>query len=945
LFRHKKTKARVLVLSNEDINKVFNIAFRTPSDSDKGVQHIIEHTVLCGSKNFPVKDPFIELIKGSVNTYLNATTYPDKTMYPVASYNDKDFKNLMHVYLDAVFNPNIYDIEEIFKQEGWHYELEDKDSPVIYNGVVYNEMKGAYSSVDGIMETYLIKELYPDCEYKYDSGGNPEVIPSLTREEYLAYHSKYYHPSNSYIYLYGDIDVEERLNWIDENYLKDYDELKVDSQISLQPDFSEPREADYEYAVNKGEAEGNKTMYAYGIKLDVTQNDKVTKALAMCTEILLDVSGAKVKEAIVKAGLGEEIISDYCDLFRQGYLAIYVKNAPAGKKKELFEVIENTMKQVVSEGIDKDLLLARINLREFAAKEKEFGITPKGLIYGIRAMNTWLYEDEAAFNKFKDSWIYDEFHKDIESDYFEKLIEEHFINNNNKVMVEYAPSEGLTARVDKKTREELEAFKASLSDEEIEKLIADTKKLKDYQNTPSTPEELNTIPLLTRDDLSKTVRCSDIKEDSFEGMKVFRSNVKSNGISYYMIRTDLSDYKDNVFALNTLTLLLGSLSTKNYSYSALEAFKGIHLGAASFGVDIDCDKDFNLILDYMTLVKCLNENLDKSFEYLKEVLFETQFDDVDRIKELILEQLSKLKSSGLYAGHATASERALAHIYEDEAIKDYSDGIGYMKLLEKLINDNKIDEFAEYAKTLITSLRSKNNLTMLYIGSDEDYELFKSEIKKSNLLDCFTDEVPAFEHKFINDTVIKDKSEGFTTPAKIQYVALAGKYDPSKIKKGIVPLIGSMLNSGYLWNRVRVLNGAYGVFIRLQPNGKAVFSSYRDPKLTETLEAYREAGDYLATAELDERELDKAVISTCGSIDSPISDRAEALRAFRWYLTKKDVSRLNEEREQLLNLDIEDIRAFADVVREVASYGEICVIGSEEKIKENEGIFNNIITF
>jgi ribulose-phosphate 3-epimerase len=406
-LKHKKTGARIVLLANDDDNKVFNIGFRTPVNNDTGVPHIIEHTVLCGSKKYPVKDPFMELVKGSLNTFLNAMTYPDKTIYPVASYNDKDFKNLMETYMDAVFNPNIYDEKKIFLQEGWHYELENKDGELTYNGVVYNEMKGVYSSVDGVMDRATLHSLYPDTSYSYESGGNPDNIPELSYEEYLDFHRKYYHPSNSYIYLYGDMDMVERLQWIDKEYLGKYDMLKIDSEVKKQPAFSQLNEEKVAYAITDSESLEDNTVLTVNYVIGDSSDVELNTAIQVLEYVLMEMPGAFLKQALIDAKIGKDVYSQYEDDICQPMYSIVAKYANESDKEKFITIINETLEKLAKEGLDKKALLAGLNSLEFKVRESDFGRIPKGLIFGINMLSSWLYDDSNPFVLLETNKVFD----------------------------------------------------------------------------------------------------------------------------------------------------------------------------------------------------------------------------------------------------------------------------------------------------------------------------------------------------------------------------------------------------------------------------------------------------------------------------------------------------------------------------------------------------------
>ena len=434
-LRHKKSGARVLFLSNEDNNKVFSIGFRTPPRDATGVPHIIEHTVLCGSREFPAKDPFVELVKGSLNTYLNATTYPDKTLYPVASCNDKDFQNLMHVYMDAVFYPNIYEHEEIFKQEGWHYEMDSEDGDLTLNGVVYNEMKGAFSSPDDVLEREIMNSLYPHTTYGCESGGDPEVIPELTYEEFLDFHRKFYHPSNSYIYLYGNMDMAEKLTFIDEHYLSAYDALKVDSEVTEEPAFDKPGRIVRDCPIGEGEDEEENTYLSQNFCVGDSLDPKLYIAFQILDYALCSAPGAPLKQALVDRGIGKDVYSIYENGIRQPYFSVVAKDTSVEKEQEFLQVTEEVLEKLAAEGFDEKALLAGINYYEFKYREADFGSYPKGLMYGLQVLDSWLYDDRLPFIHIEANDTFAELRKEVKAGYFEGLVQKYLLDNRSKNML------------------------------------------------------------------------------------------------------------------------------------------------------------------------------------------------------------------------------------------------------------------------------------------------------------------------------------------------------------------------------------------------------------------------------------------------------------------------------------------------------------------------------
>ena len=496
LLRHKKTGARVMLIENDDENKVFNIAFRTPPKDSTGVAHILEHSVLCGSREFPLKDPFVELVKGSLNTFLNAMTYPDKTCYPVASCNDKDFQNLMHVYLDAVFYPNIYKREEIFRQEGWNYHLEQKEGPLKYNGVVYNEMKGAFSSPDEVLEREIMNHLFPDTTYGCESGGDPKNIPDLTYENFLNFHRTYYHPSNSYIYLYGNMDMDERLDYLDREYLSKYDKIEMDSEIKKQEPFARPHVVDKTYPISSAEDEKDATYLAYTFVISDALDQELYQAFSVLEYALFSSPGAPVRTTLLEKGIGKDIMGSFDTGMLQPMFSVMARGANPEDKQAFVDTVQEVLLHQVAEGIDKKALLAGINASQFQFREADFGSFPKGLIFGLQCMDSWLYDENQPFVHMHGIDVLDGLREKVDTDYFEKLIETYLLANTHASVLMVEPKKGLVTEAEEQLKAELAEYKASMSEAEMDALIAQTKALKEHQQESSSKEALACLPML-----------------------------------------------------------------------------------------------------------------------------------------------------------------------------------------------------------------------------------------------------------------------------------------------------------------------------------------------------------------------------------------------------------------------------------------------------------------
>ena len=673
LLKHKKSGARVLLMENDDENKVFTIGFRTPPSDSTGVPHIMEHSVLCGSKEFPVKDPFVELVKGSLNTFLNAMTYPDKTVYPVASCNDKDFQNLMHVYMDAVFYPNIYQNDKTFRQEGWSYKLDNPDGELTISGVVYNEMKGAFSSPEGVLDRVVLNSLFPDNTYSVESGGDPEVIPELTYERFLDFHRKYYHPSNSYIYLYGDMNMEEKLRWLDEKYLSDFENEPVDSEIHLQKPFTEMKEVVQEYSIASEESEEDNTYLSYNKVIGTTLDEKLYLAFEILDYALLSAPGAPLKKALLDAGVGKDISGSYDNGVYQPIFSVISKNANVEQKEEFVRVIEDTLKDIVKNGINKKALRAGINYHEFRFREADFGNYPRGLMYGLQLFDSWLYDETKPFIHMQAIPTFEFLKEQVETGYFEELIQKYLLDNTHGSIVIIKPERGRTARMDKELADKLQAYKDSLSKEEIDALVKATKELEEYQEEESAPEDLAKIPVLGREDISREIAPIYNKELETSGVKLVHHEVETNGIGYTALLFDLSGIPEEKLPyISILQSVLGIINTKNYEYSELFNEINVHTGGIGTSLELYTDvtkvkeKEFRATFEIKG--KALYPKMDVLFSMMREILMESDLGDEKRLKEILAMLKSRLQMSFLSSGHTTAALRSLSYTSPMESV-------------------------------------------------------------------------------------------------------------------------------------------------------------------------------------------------------------------------------------------------------------------------------------
>lgn len=974
LLKHKKSGARILLVENDDENKVFAIGFRTTPSDSTGVAHIMEHSVLCGSKNFPIKDPFVELVKGSLNTFLNAMTYPDKTVYPVASCNDKDFQNLMHIYMDAVFYPNIYEHEEIFRQEGWSYKLESADAKLEYNGVVYNEMKGAFSSPEGVLDRLNLNSLFPDTTYANESGGDPDVIPELTYEQFLNFHRKYYHPSNSYIYLYGDMNIEEKLDWLDKEYLSHFTDSPVDSEIAYQKPFDRMKEIEETYSISSEESEEENTYLAYNKVIGTSLDKTLYLAFQILDYALLSAPGAPLKKALLDAGIGKDIMGSYENGIYQPMLSVIAKNADAEQKKQFVDVIEGTLRQIVAEGIDKKALLAGINYYEFRFREADFGNFPKGLMYGLQIFDSWLYDDSKPFIHIKALDTFEYLKNQVESGYFEELIRTWILENTHGAVVVLKPERGRTARLDKELEEKLQNYKASLSAEEIEKLVADTKALTDYQEAEDAKEDIERIPVLERGDISPDIAPVYNEFSETEGIPFVHHPVETNGIGYAALMFDLSGVPEEKLPyVGILQSVLGIIDTTHYEYS--ELFNEINVYTGGIGTSLELYPDVTKVKEkefratFEMKGKALYNKMDVLFAMMREILMESKLDDEKRLKEILAMLKSRLQMSFQSSGHNTAVLRAASYASPLSKFKDDTDGIGFYQAVKDAEEhfDEKKEGLIKNLKEIAELIFRADNLMVSYTSAPEGLAAAQTELKKirqtlyvRNAADtkkCPPDisaaclatkkRPPETEIEAESRCILHcvKKNEGFKTSSKVQYVAKAGNFiDRGEEYTGALQILKVILSYEYLWQNIRVKGGAYGCMSGFNRIGEGYLVSYRDPNLKRTLDVYDGVVDYLKDFTVDEREMTKYIIGTISNIDRPMTPAAKGDRSMNLYMNRVSTEMIRKEREQILTAGQEDIRKLAGVVAAVLSAEQLCVVGSEEKIEEQKELFGEVKT-
>lgn len=940
-MKHEKSGARLIYIDSPDSNKVFNIAFRTTPYNSTGVAHIMEHSVLCGSRKFPLKEPFVELVKGSLNTFLNAMTYPDKTMYPVASKNDKDFHNLMDVYLDAVFYPRVREDAEIVMQEGWHYELENADDELTYKGVVFNEMKGVYSSPDSVLERQMMRELFPDTTYGVDSGGDPDYITDLTYEEFQEFYRVHYHPSNSYIFLYGDMNIEEQLAFLNDEYLSHFDAIDVHTEVALQAPFTEGKVVSYPYSVGSEEPTDNRTLHSFAYVLpDVTPEHSL--AFEVLTHALLTSPAAPLKQALVKAGIGSDVSGYYLDSIRQPMWTVQATGSNLDKQADLQRIVESTLQDLCDKGLDKELLEASLNSIEFALRESDFGGRPIGLAYIIRMMDNWLYDNDPL-----ELLHYEEALTNIRNGlagtYFEDLIRHSILNNNHKVLVSIYPERGLQERKDAEVKEHLAAVKANMTKEEIDAIVEQTKRLKIRQETPDSDEALASIPLLELSDLNPNMEAVERRESKIGNTTVHFVPTFTKGINYVGLYFKLNCLtEDELFYADILSDILGRVDTSERGYEALAKDINMNLGGLSSDITaISKDGKRDEFTPLMIVrAKALHSKLPDLCRLINEVVQKADYSDDNRLTELVQESKAIWDNEAFRRGNSIVSQRVMAQVSAVGKFRDNGNLGYYQKISELASNPAALPLLPEKLAEVARKIFRANNVDIMFVGEEGELEAFENLMKPL---------VETWDTTELSNDVLQitrlSGNDGIVTAGKVQYVAQGGNFIDHGFKHvGPMSVLETILRYEYLWIRIRVQGGAYGAFANFYDDGNMIFCSYRDPNLLETLDVYKELPQYLRDFTLTDREMRKYIIGTMSSLDLPMTPALRGPRAMGMYFSGAKLEDKVEFRKQVIACKPEDIVALADVVEPVLNDNHICTMGNEQKIKDAGNIFDNIVS-
>lgn len=922
---HTKSGARLAWLKRDDPNKLFSIAFKTVPWDDTGVFHILEHSVLCGSKKYPLKEPFVDLLKGSLHTFLNAITFEDKTMYPISSRNEADFLHLTEVYLDAVFAPALYTNPNIFRQEGWHYEIRKEEDMPTYKGVVFNEMKGAYSSVDRVANMGLEQMLFPDTCYCCESGGNPKHIPDLTYEQFKATHAKFYHPSNALIFLDGDLPIEKTLKLMDEDYLSHYDVCNPGIKITYQvPTPGAFRQVEYEVA--PGEDTAEKCQLAIG-KL-ITRWDEKEKNIAL--NVLFDaVAGsneAPFNKAILSSKLAQDFSLELNDGIAQCAVMAYARNTEADRKDAILSVIRDTAKKLVSEGIDRKELEASINRMEFHNREHE---EPQGLLNAIISMDSWLYGGDPAMY-LEQAETFTALREKLNTSYFEDLLAEALLDEAHNQVLLVTPSETLGEVTRKEEEARLATAKASWSGETVARLVAENESLDKWQQTPDTPAQKATLPHLTLDEIEKEPEALPTDTHQVGDITVMTRKSAASGITYINAFFSAADLAlEDLAAVDMATGLLGVLPTRSHSAQELQREIKSRLGSLSAELMLPAPRNqADVVLPMIHIhASALDEKVADAIELMIEVMTETDFTDDERIRENLLQTEDSMRQGIIMAGHRMSMRRSAAHSSAACAATEAARGFTayqWVKKMNKAYDENKAD-FARVCKLLQQQLTVSSRMTVSFTGVCDDALV-------TRLADSLpTGEPVCREARYPYEGQAK---EAILIPAGISYAAMSGNVLPyGGSYTGASIALSNILSFDYLWNEVRVKGGAYGTGFQCGAGGNIGFYSYRDPNGVKTLDVYKKSTDYLADLCKGNPDMEKFIIGSISSTEPLMSAEGKADAADTLYLTGVTYEDRRKTRAQLLSASKETLADMIPVLEKAYEGSSACVIGNQAALE------------
>lgn len=942
-MRHDASGARLLYLANDDANKAFSISFKTPPADDTGVFHILEHSVLCGSRKFPVKEPFVNLLKTSMQTFLNAMTFPDKTMYPVASTNEQDLLNLMDVYLDAVLHPAIYRKRAVFEQEGWHYELSG-DEGLSYNGVVYNEMKGALSSPDSVLYNALSAALFPDTAYRFESGGDPKDIPALTYESFLDSHRRHYRLDNSYLMLYGDLDADRALAFLDERYLAPCAAEQAAERAGDPNPLARQAAVVAEGIVREMETAPENAMCG----LAFVVGDASDRTRVVAADILLDAvlgsNEAPLKRALLDADIAEDASAFLADAVLQPFAVIQTKGAKPETLGALADVVRETCERLAAEGIDRDILRGAIASAEFTMRERDFGVAD-GVAFAMSSMAGWLYDDEAAtsYLRYEDDFAF--LRSAVDEGYFETLLRELFLENGHRASVELRPVESAGQPAE---AVRLEAVAATLTAEDRARIAEETAALRRAQEEPDAPEDVATLPRLSRADIGDAPATPPYRLADAAGIPCVYHAVRTHGISYAYRSYDLSGLPvDDLPYAAVLALVLGKLGTSRHSASEIDTIVQNELGSLTFFIEAyeDATDKAAAMPRFVVGASALSERTESLATVVSEVMLETDFADSQRVTDVLVQKRVGMEQAFANAGHSAALARATAHVTPAGALRDLVGGVGFYRFLKGLLAglDESADALAARLVQLAERIFSPQRLLASFGGSEEDFARFAAADAAAFGRPDDAPSEPDLAMRPASVRALSGSREAFAVPTDVVYAACsADRRDAGEPYTGAWQVAARALSYDYLWNEVRVKGGAYGAGFQAARTGTMRFYSYRDPHLDETLARYRAAGDWLAAFAPDSDEMDGYVVSTVAGFDAPRKPREIVRRQDGDFIVGRSPADRARTRREMASATTEDVRALAAAVSRTANDGAICVFGNAAIIGASHAGFEAI---
>ena len=929
--------ARIIHLQSDDTNKVFSITFKTPPTDHTGIAHIMEHVVLAGSEKYPLKDPFMQLANGSLYTYLNAMTYPDRTVYPVASINDADFLNLVDVYCDAVFFPLIYKRDHGFFQEGWHYKLDRKDGELTYNGVVYNEMKGAFSDPYRTLFATADETLYPDTAYKYDSGGDPDHIPALTKEAFLNFHKNFYRPENAMIYYYGDMDIEACLQTLHDEYLSKFEKTGISIEIDEQKPLDKPVFANASYSVAQKESLNENYMSAtYSLPPSAPIID--INAMKVLNYILMSTPASPLYKAMVEAEIGEDISGGMSSELLHPSWGISLKNCTMDSK-QLQNFIEEALAGIAKNGLSKDFVSACLNFMEFQAKEEDYGSsTPKGLVYSLRTLSRWTY-GKCPWEALAGTLYLEQIRKlSTTPGYFEGLIKKYILNNNNSVFVTINPVLNLDDQKAEQLQEKLANIKAEMTQEQIEEVIKTCQKLKTFQETPDTAEELALIPRLSVADIKKEIEQTPLNVHK----NVMHAPLETNDIIYTTMMFDMQAVPQHLLpAVSILQCVLSKIATKNLDTQKLTQAIKESLGGLSFGADVSTKMSGEFTPTALISTKFLSKNADRMFEIVNEIIKGTPFSDKTQIKNYVLEIKAALDEKVLISGTSVSLMRAKAYFLQSAAYQEALGGIEFYNYVNELCDDFDknfdvlCNEMAEVQKLIY----NKNNVSFIVVADDELYKNFEPKLQEfaKGLDDTTLD-------KALMPELIKNGNEAIATASRVQYCAQAGNFIDAGFKyTGALKVLENVLDN-YFYEEIRAKGGAYGCGASFSNKGIMQLYSYRDPKLEETYDVFAGSAEYIRTLNLSPLEIEKFILGAVRALDKPATNAQKGFLAASNHLQGVTNQMRQTERDQVLQTTLNTLKELADLAQSGIDQNHKCAVGSIAKIDASE-IFEKVLKF